>query len=139
MTDRPDNPILAIGLKLCAVVLFVIMAAFIKAASSEVPPGQAVFFRSFCALPVIVLWLASRGELRVGLKTIDPRGHLVRGLLGSSAMGLSFAGLAILPLSEVKAIQYAVPLFVVILAAIMLGETVRKVRLTAVAMGLVGV
>ena len=139
MTERPDNPVLAIGLKLCAVVLFVIMAAFIKAASAEVPPGQAVFFRSFCALPVIVLWLASRGELSFGLKTVHPKGHLMRGLIGSSAMGLSFAGLAILPLSEVKAIQYAVPLFVVILAALILGEKVRKVRLTAVAMGLVGV
>lgn len=139
MDDRPDNPILAIGLKLCAVVLFVIMAAFIKAASVEVPPGQAVFFRSFCALPVIVLWLASRRELSFGLRTQDPKGHLLRGLIGSTAMGLSFAGLAILPLSEVKAIQYAVPIFVVILAALMLGEQVRKVRLTAVAMGLVGV
>ena len=139
MVARPDNPFLAIGLKLCAVVLFVIMAAFIKAASSEVSPGQAVFFRSFCALPVIVLWLASRGELSFGLRAANPKGHLLRGLIGSSAMGLSFAGLAILPLSEVKAIQYAVPLFVVILAALILGEAVRKVRLTAVAMGLIGV
>ena len=139
MSDRPDNPFLAIGLKLCAVVLFVVVAAFIKAASGEVPSGQAVFFRSFCALPVIVIWLVSRRELSFGLKTKDPKGHLLRGLIGSSAMGLSFAGLAILPLSEVKAIQYAVPLFVVILAAFLLGEKVRKVRLTAVAMGLVGV
>ena len=54
-------------------------------------------------------------------------------------MGMSFAGLAILPLYEVKAIQYAMPLFVVILAALILGETVRKVRLTAVFMGMVGV
>ena len=54
-------------------------------------------------------------------------------------MGMSFAGLAILPLYEVKAIQYAMPLFVVILAALMLGERVRKVRLTAVGMGMIGV
>lgn len=139
MSTRPDNPFLAIALKLCAVVLFVVMGAFVKLASAEVPPGQAVFFRSFCALPVIVLWLASRGELSFGLKTTRPRAHLARGMIGSTAMGLSFAGLAILPLSEVKAIQYAVPLFVVILAALILGEQVRKVRLTAVALGLIGV
>ena len=139
MNERPDNPFLAIGLKLCAVVLFVVMGAFIKAASAEVPPGEAVFFRSFCALPVIVLWLASRKELTTGLRTSHPKGHLLRGLIGSTAMGLSFAGLAILPLSEVKAIQYAVPIFVVILAAIFLGEVVRKVRMTAVALGLIGV
>ena len=122
-----------------SVLLFVVMASLIKAATEEVPPGQAVFFRSFFAIPVIVVWLIARGELRTGLRTQNPKGHIWRGLIGSTAMGLSFAGLAILPLYEVKAIQYAMPIFVVILAALLLGERIRKVRITAVAMGMAGV
>lgn len=120
-------------------LLFVLMASLIKAASAEVPPGETVFFRSLFALPVIVGWLVWRGDLGSGLKTKHAVGHVWRGLIGTSAMGMSFAGLAILPLYEVKAIQYAMPLFVVVLAAMMLGETVRKVRLAAVGMGMVGV
>ena len=139
MSFAPDNPFRAIALKLASVLLFVAMASFIKIASVEVPPGEAVFFRSLFAVPVIVLWLISRGELRTGLRAADPKAHVVRGLIGSMAMGMSFAGLAILPLYEVKAIQYVMPLFVVILAVVMLGEKVRKVRLTAVGMGMVGV
>lgn len=139
MSVATEDPYRAIALKLTSVLLFVGMASLIKVASTEVPPGEAVFFRSLFALPVIVLWLLSRGELRTGLKARDPKAHVVRGLIGSMAMGMSFAGLAILPLYEVKAIQYAMPLFVVILAAVMLGEKVRKVRLTAVAMGMIGV
>lgn len=139
MSVAPQDPFRAIALKLTSVLLFVVMASLIKAASGEVPPGEAVFFRSLFAMPVIVLWLASRGELRTGLKAADPKAHIFRGLIGSMAMGMSFAGLAILPLYEVKAIQYVMPLFVVVLAAIMLGETVRKVRLTAVGMGMIGV
>jgi len=139
MSFAPENPFRAIALKITSVLLFVVMASLIKAASAEVPPGQAVFFRSFFAMPVIVAWLAFRGELRTGLRATDPKAHVWRGLIGSTAMGLSFAGLAILPLYEVKAIQYAMPLFVVVLAAVMLGEVVRKVRLTAVAMGMIGV
>ena len=133
------DPYHAIALKVISVLLFVVMASFIKAASAEVPPGQTVFFRSLFALPVILGWLAVRGELGTGLRTRNPMGHLWRGLIGTTAMGMSFAGLAILPLYEVKAIQYAMPLFVVVLAALVLGETVRKVRLTAVGMGMVGV
>ena len=129
----------AIGLKVTSVLLFVFMATLIKAASTDVPPGEAVFFRAFFAIPVILVWLAGRGERLNGLRPRNPIGHLWRGLIGSTAMGLSFAGLAILPLYEVKAIQYAMPLFVVVLAAVILGESVRKVRLTAVAMGMVGV
>ena len=139
MSFAPTDPFRAIALKVTSVLAFVIMASFIKAASAEVPPGQTVFFRSLFALQVIMGWLALRGQLRDGLKTRNPLGHLWRGLIGTMAMGMSFAGLAILPLYEVKAIQYAMPLFVVILAALVLGETVRKVRLTAVGMGMVGV
>ncbi|MBT8415256.1 MAG: DMT family transporter, partial [Boseongicola sp.] len=133
------NPFRAISLKIASVLLFVLMATLIKAASAEVPPGQTVFFRSLCAMPVILGWLMWQGKFPKGLRTVNPVGHLWRGLIGSTAMGLSFAGLAILPLSEVKAIQYAMPLFVVILAALMLGERVRAVRLTAVGMGMAGV
>lgn len=139
MSIASENPYRAISLKVTSVLLFVVMASFIKAASSEVPPGEAVFFRSLFAMPVILLWLVSRGELRTGLKAKNPKAHVWRGMIGSMAMGMSFAGLAILPLYEVKAIQYAMPLFVVILAALMLGEVVRKARLTAVGMGMIGV
>ena len=139
MSLSQPNPFRAISLKIMSVLLFVVMATLIKAASAEVPPGQTVFFRSLFAMPVILVWLSMQDKLPSGLGTRNPLGHLWRGLIGSTAMGLSFAGLAILPLSEVKAIQYAMPLFVVILAALFLGERVRAVRLTAVAMGMVGV
>jgi drug/metabolite transporter (DMT)-like permease len=54
-------------------------------------------------------------------------------------MGLTFAGLGLLPLPEVTAIGYATPLFTVIFAALLLGERVRLFRLSAVAVGLIGV
>ena len=139
MSIAPANSYRAIALKVTSVLLFVVMASLIKLASAEVPPGEAVFFRSFFALPVIIGWLMARGELRNGLKTVNTLGHVWRGLIGTTAMAMSFGGLAILPLYEVKAIQYAMPLFVVVLAAIMLGERVRKVRLTAVGLGMLGV
>ena len=139
MSIAPADATRAIFLKVASVLLFVIMASLIKFGSSEVPPGEAVFFRSLFAVPVIVVWLAARGLLRTGLRVKNPMGHVWRGFIGSMAMGMSFAGLAILPLSEVKAIQYAMPIFVVILAAFMLGERIRLVRITAVVMGMIGV
>lgn len=133
------RPGLAIALKVTAVFWFTIMAALIKATSGDVPPGEAVFFRSFFAIPVILVWLAMRGELRNGLLTQRPMGHFWRGLLGTTGMGLTFAGLGLLPLPEVTAIGYATPIFTVILAALMLGERIRLVRISAVLLGLVGV
>ena len=133
------HPLRGIIFKVMAVCLFMFMASFIKAASVEVPPGQAVFFRSFFALPVILGWLAMRGELRSGWKTPNPMGHFWRGLLGTSAMGLGFTGLGLLPLPEVTAIGYAAPLLVVVFASMFLNEKVGVYRLSAVLLGMIGV
>jgi len=133
------QPLRGIVFKIMSVCMFMGMASLVKAASQDVPPGQAVFFRSFFALPIILGWLAIRHELRDGWKTANPMGHVWRGLVGTSAMGLGFTGLGLLPLPEVTAIGYAAPLLVVVFAAMFLNENVRAFRLSAVAMGMVGV
>ena len=133
------RPLRGIGLKLGSVLIFIVMSAMIKTTAAHVPAGQTVFFRSFFAIPVIVAWLAMRHELRTGFRAINPLGHVWRGLMGTCAMGLGFAGLGYLPLPEVTAIGYAAPLLTVIFAAMFLGEEVRAFRITAVILGLTGV
>lgn len=133
------QPLKGILFKVTSVCMFMGMASLVKAASVEVPPGQAVFFRAFFALPIILGWLAMRGELRHGWKTKNPMGHFWRGLVGTTAMGLGFTGLGLLPLPEATAISYAAPLLVVVFAAMFLNEEVRAFRLSAVALGMVGV
>ena len=133
------NPLRGIILKLCSVAVFMTMASLIKAASDTVPPGEAVFFRSAFAVPVILIWLIATRGLKSGLATRNPLGHFWRGLMGTVAMGFGFAGLGLLPLPEVTAIGYAAPLLTVIFAAMFLGENVRFFRIFAVALGLAGV
>ncbi|MCF1707423.1 DMT family transporter [Tabrizicola sp. J26] len=133
------RPLRGISLKIASVLVFIIMAAIIKITAEHVPPGQAVFFRSFFAIPVILGWLLWRRELSKGVKTAQPMGHFWRGAMGTIAMGLGFAGLGFLPLPEVTAIGYAAPLLTVVFAAMFLGEDVRVFRLSAVGLGLIGV
>jgi drug/metabolite transporter (DMT)-like permease len=138
-TVRQIRPLRGIGFKIASVLVFIVMATLIKATSDHVPPGQAVFFRSLFAIPVIVIWLIWRGEFASGLRTAQPMGHVWRGVVGTMAMGLGFAGLGYLPLPEVTAIGYAAPLLTVVFAAMFLGENVRIFRISAVALGLIGV
>lgn len=129
----------AIGLKLASVALFVVMQALVKSTADHVPPGEAVFFRSAFAIPVILGWIAFRGQLSLGLLPKAPLGHFWRGLMGTLSMGLGFAGLAYLPLPEVTAIGYAAPLLAVVFAAMYLDERVPALNLAAVVLGLCGV
>jgi drug/metabolite transporter (DMT)-like permease len=133
------RPLRGIAFKLGSVLVFIVMAAMIKATSQHVPAGQAVFFRSAFAIPVIVIWLAWQRELASGLRSANPMGHVWRGFAGTVAMGLGFAGLGYLPLPEVTAIGYAAPILTVIFAAMFLGEEVRLFRISAVVLGLIGV
>ena len=139
MASPSRSPLRGIALKLGSVVVFAGMAACIKATSAQVPPGEAVFFRSAFAVPVILLWLLWRGDFPGALATRDPLGHVWRALVGVTGMGLGFAGLGLLPLPEVTALGYAAPLMVVVFGAMFLGERVRAVRRVAVALGMAGV
>lgn len=133
------HPARGIALKLASVVLFISMASLIKAVSEHVPAGQSVFFRSFFAMPVIVAWLAWRGDLSTGFRVRNRLAHVWRGLIGTAAMACGFAALGLLPLPEVTAIGYAAPLLTVLFAALLLGERLRAFRLSAVGLGLIGV
>jgi drug/metabolite transporter (DMT)-like permease len=133
------RPLRGIAFKIVSVIVFITMASLVKATSQDIPAGEAVFFRSLFAMPVIVVWLALRRELATGFRASNPMGHVWRGLVGTIAMGLGFASLGYLPLPEVTAIGYAAPLLTVIFAAMFLGEDVRAFRISAVTLGLVGV
>lgn len=133
------QPMRGIVCKLLSVVLMIAMSALIKATAHHVPPGEAVFFRSAFAIPVIVGWLWWTGSLKDGVGTNNPMGHLWRAVIGTISMVMIFAALGYLPLPEATAIGYMAPLLLVLFAAYFLGEKVGPWRLGAVGLGLIGV
>lgn len=139
MTPGRASPRVGILLKIASVLGFTVMSACVKASSAVVVITEVCFFRAFFALLTILAYAAWNGELIGAVRTSNPWGHFWRGLLGLAAMSLNFAAIAYLPLPDAIALGYAAPLFLTILAALLLGETVRAFRWTAVLIGLVGV
>nr|WP_237684244.1 DMT family transporter [Pseudaminobacter soli] len=133
-----DSPLTGIAFKVASVTVFVGMSTAIKAAG-QVPTGEVVFFRSFFAMIPVLAFLTYRGEFRGGFRTKRPFSHFARGLVGVTSMGLGFYGLARLPLPESITINYAQPLLVVVFSALLLRETIRIYRWSAVVVGLIGV
>jgi drug/metabolite transporter (DMT)-like permease len=115
------------------------MSTLVRFLGETVPVGQVVFFRSaFAIVPVVVIY-AWRGELRAAVRTQRPFGHLTRGLISVAGMFLNFAALARLQLVDATAIAFASPLITVALAALILKESVRVYRWSAVGVGFAGV
>ena len=117
---------------------FTINGAFVKAlGETGMPTMQMAFARALFALLAVLpfLWHAGLGALA----TRAPGTHLIRALAGSAAMVCGFYALVLLPLADVTALTFTTPLFTILLAVPLLGETVRWRRWTATAVGFLGV
>jgi len=132
-------PLLGISLKVASTLVFFVMATALKIAAETVPIGQLVFARNFFGLFPVLTMVAMRGELGLAFQTHNPKGHLTRATVGLSAMVCGFTALYLLPLPDATAIGFAAPLFVVVLAFLLLGETVRIYRWSAVGVGFIGI
>lgn len=133
------QPLLGILFKVLSAFCFTLMSAGIKRLGAGYPTGELVFFRSAFALVPLLIWIGWRGGIVPAIRTSNLKGHLLRGIIGSCGMFSGFVALTYLPLSDAVAIGYASPLIVVVLAALVLKETVRAYRWTAVLVGFGGV
>lgn len=133
------NPALGFALKVLATLIFASLAALVKHLSARYPVGEIVFCRSaFALIPVGVLVALNPDGLKT-LATRRPWGHVLRATAGTLGMFTFFATLSHLPLPDATALSFSAPLFVVALAALILGERIGPYRTGAVAVGFVGV
>lgn len=120
---------------------FSLMSAMMKWASTLEPvsAGEMVFYRSVFGLPVVILWILSRGEGLEAIKTKRPLVHLWRCALGCTGILLIFEGLKHLPLADATTVGFTAPIFATLLSIVVLSEKVGKHRWIAIAMGFIGV
>ena len=127
-------------------IIFVLIGVFaisindmlIKQLSGGYPLHQIVFVRSGIGLLISLVLVKLEGGFHL-LKTDRAGLHLLRGLLVVISNMAFFLALAAIPLAEATALFFAAPLFITLLSIPILGEKVGVMRLSAVAIGFIGV
>lgn len=140
-TDRPaeQQPLAGIALRLLTAGLLAIMFALVKLASTRgVNVVESLFYRQ-CGSALCATGLVAVGPGFASLRTQRVWAHVGRMALGVGAMGLNFLAFIMLPLAEATTIGFSVPIFSVVLAALLLGEPTGRWRWGAVAGGFAGV
>lgn len=132
------DPWQGIILKLLSVFLFCLMALQVKLLNGTYPTSEIVFSRSFFAIFPLLPMVVAAGGYKV-LRIKSARGLMLRNCVGLGAMVLTFYALPHVPLATFTAIQFTMPLFVVVLAALFLREQLTGARLGAVIAGFIGV
>jgi drug/metabolite transporter (DMT)-like permease len=128
----------SIALLLAATVLFSVMTVLVKWLGAIYGPLMVIFGRCFFAL-IPVLPLMMRHGLWNAMRTGRPGTHAFRCAIGIVGMALNFYALTVLPLADVVAIGFTVPMFSSALSIPLLGEKVRIRRWSAVVVGFLGV
>lgn len=122
---------------IAAGMLFALLNATMRVMALQLDPHQTQFLRYLFGVLVIVPLM-----LRTGLASYWPkdlRGQLLRGLLHTVGMILWFTALPKIPLADTTALGFTTPIFIMIGAALTLGERMYLVRWIAAAIGFLGV
>lgn len=105
--------------------------------SSHLESMQIVFFRFFFAVLILLPYMMTIGQS--SFETSKPGFHVIRSLLGFTAMGCWCIGLGLVPLALASTIALTVPLFVLPMAVVFLKEQVGWQRTAATIVGFIGV
>lgn len=133
------NARVGVTLKIVSALCATLMLACVKGLQGAIPTGEVIFFRSFVAMFPLLVWLKMRGNILDSIKTRNIFGHFIRGFSGTGGMYFNYLALVYISLADATAISYAAPLFTVIMAALLLKETVRFSRWLAVVVGFSGI
>lgn len=120
-----------------ALLSFLAMAVAAREVSSELGTFQILFFRSLVGLAVLAVILQRSGWTQIRTSRFSL--HLIRNISHFGGQYGWFYGIAFIPLAEVFAIEFTVPVWTALLAALLLGERLTPARLLAIGLGLAGV
>lgn len=134
-----DRAALGIAYRVAAMACMAGLSALVKWCGSRgAPVFEIIFFRNAFAFVPLGVYIWRTSGLAV-LKTQRPLGHLARSGIGLAAMVCGFSAVQHLPLTDATAFQFASPLFMTAMSALILLEPVGRHRWGAVIVGFMGV
>lgn len=137
--DDPGQPLKAAAWMGGAILSFTLMAVAGRAVQVELTSFQLMFWRSVIGFLVILAIVQLRGPGLAGMRTAHPGLHLTRNVFHFAGQNLWFYGIVALPLAQLVALEFTMPIWVALLAPLVLGERLTPRRLAVAALGFVGV
>ena len=136
-SDVALNLPLGVTLSIGEVLFTVAIAAMVKLIANDISVFMILFFRYLLCIPLLLLTATiQRGT--AAFRVQDKAKLALRSAMGLGSFGCLFAALQTIDLSKMTALLQTIPIFVTLLAPILLGETVGWRRRIAVLIGFVG-
>lgn len=122
-----------------AIASFTLMAVAGRAVQLELNTFQLMAWRSVIGFAIVCLLIAFTRQGFAQIRTRQPLLHIKRNILHFTGQNLWFFALTLIPLSQLVALEFTNPIWVALLAPLLLGERLTRARMLAVALGFAGV
>jgi len=121
-----------------AIASFSAMAVAGRAVSLELDTFELMTWRSLVGIAIVLSIGLATGRLRT-VTTRHMGWHVIRNLCHFAGQNLWFLAVTMIPLAQVFALEFTSPLWVVVLAPLVLGERLTAMRALAAVLGFIGV
>jgi len=118
--------------------LMVVIAVAGREATRELAVFQIMELRSIIGFAMLYPLLHASGGL-AAVRTSRPRQHTVRNVVHYAAQYGWFVALTMIPLAQVVAIEFTMPIWAALLAVAFLGERMNPSKTLSIALGVIGV
>jgi drug/metabolite transporter (DMT)-like permease len=121
-----------------AIASFSAMALAGREISVELDTFEIMMYRSFTGILLVLAGGALLGRLHE-INTARFPVHILRNLAHFTGQNLWFYAVAVIPFAQVFALEFTSPLWVTLLAPLILGERLTRVRTLAALVGFIGI
>lgn len=134
----PSNTVRAAFYMLGAIASFSSMAVAGRAVTIELDTFELMLYRSIIGI-VIVLGIARLAGTLSEINTQQMGLHTLRNVSHFAGQNLWFAAITLIPLTQVFALEFTSPIWVMLLAPIFLGERMTRLRVAVAISAFIGV
>ena len=121
-----------------AIVSFTAMAVAGREVSLALDTFEIMMYRSLIGVVVVVIVARATGAHRT-IRLGRPGLHVIRNIAHFCGQNLWFLAITMIPLAQVFALEFTAPLWALVLAPLVLGERLTRVRALAAAAGFIGI
>jgi drug/metabolite transporter (DMT)-like permease len=137
--DSANSPMTAALWMAGAIVSFAAMAVAGREIYAELNTFELMGYRSLIGFVLVCGIVAFSRDGFAQVKTSKPGLHVARNLFHFAGQNMWFYGIAVIPMAQLVALEFTNPIWVALLAPLMLGETMTRARVASAIAGFAGV
>ncbi|WP_323035682.1 DMT family transporter [Pararhodobacter sp.] len=139
MDSEQSQPLKAALWMMGAIASFSLMAVAGRTVQVEIASYELMFWRSLLGMIIVLAIIRLRTGSLATIRTRHISLHVTRNVFHFFGQNMWFYGITVIPLSQLVALEFTMPIWVLLMAPLFLGEALTGRKLIVALLGFIGV